>query len=478
MKVTDRYELHIGIETHVELDTRSKLFCRCRSVFAAEPNTVCCPVCTGMPGTLPALNRKAVELAVKAGAALGCNINRVSRMERKNYHYPDLPKGYQISQNDMPICSCGSFELFSGSKIRIERIQLEEDAGKLIHAEGKTYVDYNRCGVPLIEIVSAPDICSSAQAAEYITQLQILLRSLKISDCRMQEASMRFDVNISLSGKGEGPGTRVELKNMNSVSFMEKAIDYEAGRQRSLLDSGKQVKRETRRYDSKNGITEVLRIKEKETDYGFFYEPDIPYICMEDTDTERIINSLPELPCSKFRRYTTEYGIDPEKAELILKYSKVAEFFESSVKDIKCIRYAASVIYGQIFSILKTEKEKEEFCLPFTAQQFNRLIGLYEENKITKSALSSAVKECFEGNDLKTVLEKLSDKAPDREKMIELCTNAVKDNPKAVRDYLNGKTKAISVLIGSVMKSTKGTADAAETSAVIKNIISEGKYQL
>ncbi|HHZ02000.1 MAG TPA: Asp-tRNA(Asn)/Glu-tRNA(Gln) amidotransferase subunit GatB, partial [Tissierellia bacterium] len=288
------YELVVGLETHVELSTKTKIFCQCTTEFGGEPNTHCCPVCLGMPGTLPKLNKKVVEYAVKAGLATNCKIRNYSKMDRKNYVYPDLPKAYQVSQFDKPICENGYITLSSGKNIRINRIHIEEDAGKLIHERGDTYIDYNRGGVPLIEIVTEPDIRSVEEAVEYIEQLRLIMKYIGVSDVKMQEGSLRCDVNISVRKKGEEKfGTRAEIKNMNSVNFIAKAIEYEFERQVDLLESGGVVEQETRRYDSDKNITESMRGKEDAEDYRYFREPDLVNIYVSEEDINKYKKELP-----------------------------------------------------------------------------------------------------------------------------------------------------------------------------------------
>ena len=284
-----QYEMVGGLETHIELSTATKIFCGCTTAFGSEPNTHCCPICIGLPGTLPKLNRQAVRYAIMAGLVTQCTINPISKMDRKNYVYPDLPKAYQISQFDKPLCEHGYVELASGKKIRITRIHIEEDAGKLVHTRGDTFVDYNRGGVPLIEIVTEPDIRSVEEIREYLEKLQLMMKYIGISDCRMQEGSMRCDVNVSVRPAGEEKlGTRTEIKNMNSFTFIEKAVAYEVERQIDLLESGEEVVQETRRYDDARDVTESMRGKEDANDYRYFREPDLVTIATAPEEIESI----------------------------------------------------------------------------------------------------------------------------------------------------------------------------------------------
>lgn len=308
-----KYELVAGFETHIELATDTKIFCSCSTAFGGAPNSHCCPVCIGLPGTLPKLNKKVVEYGIKAGLATHGKIANISKMDRKNYCYPDLSKAYQISQLYAPLTIGGYVELSSGKKIRLHHIHIEEDAGKLIHSHGDTYVDYNRGGVPLIEIVSEPDIRSIDEAREYVEKLQQVMRYIGISDCRMQEGSMRCDVNISVRPEGsEKLGTRTEIKNMNSISNIMKAMEYEYERQVDLIENGGKVVQETLRYDDVTNTTSSMRSKEDAHDYRYFRDPDLVTICVSDEEVEEIKSTLPELPTEKYKRYVSEYGV-PER---------------------------------------------------------------------------------------------------------------------------------------------------------------------
>ena len=298
-----RYELVAGLETHVELSTKTKIFCGCTTEFGGSPNTHCCPICIGLPGTLPKLNKEVVRYAIRAGLATNCEISRISKMDRKNYCYPDLSKAYQISQYDKPLCKNGYIELSSGRRIRLNRIHIEEDAGKLIHQKGDTYVDYNRGGVPLIEIVTEPDFRSVDEVREYVEKLQLIMRYIGVSDCKMQEGSMRCDVNISVRPEGQKEfGTRTEIKNMNSIAFMAKAIEYEQERQIDIIESGGSVQQETLRYDDATNTTSSMRGKEDANDYRYFRDPDLVTINVTDQEVEELEKTIPELPDEKLER--------------------------------------------------------------------------------------------------------------------------------------------------------------------------------
>ena len=425
-----KYELVAGFETHVELATKTKIFCSCTTQFGGEPNTHCCPICIGLPGTLPKLNKKVVEYAIRAGLATNCEIAEISKMDRKNYCYPDLPKAYQISQYDKPLCEHGYIQLSNGRKIRILRIHIEEDAGKLVHRRGDTLVDYNRGGVPLIEIVTEPDFRSVDEAKEYVEKLQSIMRYIGVSDCKMQEGSMRCDVNISVRPEGsEKLGTRTEIKNMNSITFIAKAMEYEYGRQVDLIESGEKVTQETLRYDDVSNTTSSMRGKEDANDYRYFRDPDLV-----------TINVPREI-----------------------------------VEDIKARpKTAANFIIGQIFRTVETESEKEQFDVSVSAEALNELIKLLDSGKIRMNLAKSTLDKMLETGKRATELISESDMGGlDESALDELCRQAIESNPKAVSDYLAGKEKAVKAMVGFVMKNSRGKADAAlaeqKIIAIVKN---------
>lgn len=456
------YKLVIGLETHVELQTKSKIFCSCPTAFGAEPNTHCCPVCTGEPGSLPILNKEVLAYAVRAGLATNCRISKITHLDRKNYVYPDLPKAYQISQFDEPICVGGYVELDSGKRIRINHIHVEEDAGKLVHEDGYTYIDYNRGGVPLIEIVSEPDITDIAEAREYMEKLQITMRHIGVSDCKMQEGSMRCDVNISVHKEGEPLGTRTEIKNMNSLSFMEKALSYEYARQCDVLESGEKVVQETRRYNEGTQTTESMRSKEDAQDYRYFPEPDILTVEVSDEFVDAIRSAMPELPTALRKRYVEKYGLGETEADLIVKYKKIADFFNDCARQANP-KLAANLILGQIFRGMQTEEEKEAFGIKVTPSQLAELVKLQDEGKINAQIARQTLKKMLEeGKDASAYLTEDDLKGVDSGAIDKLCAEAVAANARAVNDYRNGKTQAIKALVGYVMKATRGKADAGE----------------
>ncbi|SHJ53260.1 Asp-tRNA(Asn)/Glu-tRNA(Gln) amidotransferase subunit GatB [Thermoclostridium caenicola] len=467
------YEIVCGIETHIELATKTKIFCGCTTEFGGEPNTHCCPVCTGQPGTLPILNQKVVEYAIKAGLALNCKINTKSHMDRKNYVYPDLPKAYQISQYDEPLCEKGYIELDSGKRIGITRIHIEEDAGKLVHENGYTYIDYNRGGVPLIEIVSEPDISSAEEAREYAEKLQLTMRYIGISDCKMQEGSMRCDVNLSLRKPGDPNfGVRTEIKNINSLSFIQKAVIAEAERQADILDAGGTVVQQTMRYDEATNSVTPMRDKENSDDYRYFPDPDILRFCIDEAKVEEIRASLPELPFAKLRRYVNDLGLPEATAKQISRYRKVAEFFEGALAEGASVKNAANLIVGTIFSNMDTEEEKELFAVRISAAQFAALVKLADEKKINIGVAQSTLQKMLESGKPVEEFIKPEDLVGISDEVLEnLCREAIEANPRAVDDVRNGKDKAINVMFGYIMKKTGGKADIRKAEALLRKLI-------
>jgi aspartyl-tRNA(Asn)/glutamyl-tRNA(Gln) amidotransferase subunit B len=467
------YELVSGLETHIELDTKTKIFCSCSTEFGGEPNTHCCPICIGLPGTLPKLNETVVEYAIMAGLATHCEISPVSKMDRKNYVYPDLPKAYQISQFDMPLCKNGYVELSNGRRIRITRIHIEEDAGKLVHQRGNTFVDYNRGGVPLIEIVSEPDIRSIDEAKEYLEKLQLIMRYIGISDCKMQEGSLRCDVNISVRPVGtEKLGTRAEIKNMNSFTHMTKAMDYEISRQIDLLQSGETIVQETRRYNEESGCTESMRGKEDADDYRYFREPDLVTIRISDELVEQLKARLPEAPHTKLDRYMSELGLSEADAQLLIKFRNIAEYFEAASNGINNPKIVANLIIGQIFSRLDGDSSKENFQVKVTPENLKELVKLFEAGKIKMNLLKATLDKMLDtGSSANELISENDMGGIDEDALKALCEQAVTENQSAVSDYLSGKEKALKAILGAVMKATRGRADAVQAEQLLIELI-------
>ena len=467
------YELVAGFETHVELSTKTKIFCSCTTEFGGEPNTHCCPVCIGLPGTLPKLNKQVVKYAIMAGLATNCQIAEVAKMDRKNYCYPDLAKAYQISEFDKPLCENGFIKLSNGRKIRILRIHIEEDAGKLIHEKGDTYVDYNRGGVPLIEIVTEPDFRSVDEAREYVEKLQLIMRYIGVSDCRMQEGSMRCDVNVSVRPVGSDKlGTRTEIKNMNSINNIAKAMNYEFQRQVQLIKNGGEVVQETLRFDDTTGTTSSMRTKEDANDYRYFREPDLVSIVTTKEEVEEIRKTLPVLPDVKAERYVTQYDIPEKDAQLLTRYRKISEYFDEAIVGLKTPKTVSNFIISSLFRRVETEIDKEKFLVKTTPKQLNELVKLLEDKKIQNNLAKNTLEKMLDTGKPCTEFISESDLGGVDEKALEImCKNAIESNPNAVDDFKNGKEKALMALLGNVMKQSKGKADAQSVKEKLINLI-------
>ena len=463
----ENYEVIIGLEVHAELATKTKIYCNCSTEFGADPNTHCCPVCTGMPGTLPVLNKKVVEYAVKMGLATNSEIARFSKQDRKNYFYPDTPRAYQISQYDLPLCEHGHVDitLSNGTKksIGITRIHIEDDAGKLIHDAftGDTLVDLNRCGVPLIEIVSEPDIRSAEEAVAYMQTLKEILEYLEICDCKMQEGSLRCDVNLSVRKKGETKfGTRTETKNLNSFKSIERSIEFETNRQIEELEKGGVIYQETRRFDDDKGIGYAMRSKEDAHDYRYFPEPDLAPIVLSDEYIESLKNSLPEMPHVKKERYMTEYGLSEYDATQLTSSKKTANYFEKTVSICKSPKQVANWIMSD-FAKMLNEAEIEIDASKVTEENLASLITLIDSGKISSAIAKKVFIDMFNTGKMaeEIVKEKGLIQISDEGAIKEIVLKVVENNPKSVEDYHNGKDKAIGFLVGQIMKETKGKAN-------------------
>ena len=458
------YEVIVGLEVHAELCTETKIFCGCKNAFGAEVNTLCCPVCMGMPGTLPVLNKQVVDYAIKMGHALHCRINRVSKNDRKNYFYPDLPKAYQISQFDIPLCEDGYLDiLVNGEKKRIgiTRIHIEEDAGKLIHADSfdGSLVDFNRCGVPLIEMVSEPDLRSAEEAKAYLEGITSILLYLGISDAKMQEGSVRADVNVSVRKKGAAEfGARTEMKNVNSFGAVYRAIQYEAARQVEVLEAGGVIEQETRRWDDANGRNVLLRSKEDAQDYRYFPEPDLLTFEVSEAHVQELKDSIPELPVDKTIRYMSDFGLNQDDASLLASSKPRSEFFDACVAMKKCdAKLVSNWMIGDIARILN-ERRIEVADTALTKEHLTDMICLIEKGVISNTA-AKTVLETIVDEDVdpaKVVEEKGLAQVNDTDALKKIVADVLAANGKAVADYKNGKTNVAGFLVGQCMKATKG----------------------
>ena len=461
------YELIIGLEVHAELSTKTKIFCSCPTEFGAEPNTHVCPVCMAMPGALPVLNEKVVEYAVKAGLATNCEISRNSKNDRKNYFYPDTPRAYQISQFDKPLCEHGYIEIEDDAgnpkKIGITRIHIEDDAGKLNHNEfsGGSLVDLNRAGVPLIEIVSEPDLRTSEEVDKYLKKLKAILEYIEVSDCKMQEGSFRADVNVSVRKKGETKfGTRTETKNMSSFRAITREIEYEANRQIEILENGGKVDQETLRWDDVSGKTFSMRNKEDAQDYRYFPEPDLVAIRLSDEYIENIRNNLPEMPESRKARYMEEFKLSEKDARLLTNSKHLSNMFESAEKICGNAKSAANWLLSDISRILN-EKEMEPSEIPFSAEYLAKLVELIDKGTISSAIGKKVVEELFENpkNPEEIIKEKGWIQISDEGAIKEVVLKVLENNPQSVADYKAGKDRALGFLVGQAMKETKGKAN-------------------
>ena len=460
------YEVIIGLEVHAELSTKTKIFCSCKTDFGAEPNTQVCPVCMALPGALPVLNEKVVEYAVKAGLATNCEIAKDSRNDRKNYFYPDLPKSYQISQSDKPLCNHGYIEIEDDNgnvkKVRILRIHIEEDAGKLNHNEfgSGSLVDLNRSGVPLIEIVSEPDLRSEAEADRYLKKLKSILQYIDVSDCKMQEGSFRADVNVSVHKKGEPFGTRTEMKNMNSFKSISRAIEYEKNRQINELEKGNTIIQETLRWDDLEGKTFPMRNKEDAQDYRYFPEPDLGIIQLSDEYVENIRKQLPEMPESRKNRYMNEIGLSEKDSNSITSSKYLSDLFEEAGKISGNYKAVCNWINSDIARILN-EKELEPEEIPFTAEELAEMIKLIDKGTISSSIAKKVLDELFENprDPNKIIEEKGWIQISDETQIKEVVLKVLSENEQSVLDYKAGKDRALGYLVGQAMKQTKGKAN-------------------
>ncbi|MCL6626504.1 Asp-tRNA(Asn)/Glu-tRNA(Gln) amidotransferase subunit GatB [Alicyclobacillus shizuokensis] len=468
------YETVIGLEVHVELKTKTKIFCGCSTNFGDPPNTNVCPVCLGHPGTLPVLNRQAVELALKAATALNCQINQDCKFDRKNYFYPDLPKGYQISQYDQPIGEHGYVEIEVDGRrkrIGITRVHLEEDAGKSMHGEDGRHslIDYNRTGVPLIEIVSEPDIRSPEEARLYLEAIKSIMQYCDISDCRMEEGSLRCDANISLRPEGSTEfGEKTELKNMNSFRNVQRGLEFEVQRQTQLLEQGQAVTQETRRFDEATQTTVSMRSKEEAHDYRYFPEPDLLFVHIDDAWLDRVRAELPELPAQRRARFEQELGLPAYDAGVLTAERAVADYYESVVAAGSDAKTASNWVMGDLLGYLNAQGLTVE-ASPVRPEQLAGLIAQVDKGTISiKQARDVFKLMCESGKDAEVIIkeqgmEQISDEAV----LVPIVEEVIANNPKSVEDYRAGKQKALGALVGQTMKATKGKANPAVVNKLI-----------
>ncbi len=457
-----QFETDIGLEVHAELLTKSKIFCGCSTAFGMPPNTQVCPVCLGLPGSLPVLNRRAVELAILAGLATGCTIAKELKLDRKNYYYPDLPKGYQISQFDKPLCFDGGIEIeteHGKKRVRIERIHIEEDAGKLIHDRGdETLCDYNRCGVPLIEVVTKPDLRSADEAVSFVRALREILLFAGVSSCKMQEGALRCDVNLSVREMGEEAlGERTEIKNLNSFQFIKKAILDEEARQRALVSQGERVVRETRRFDSILGKTFRMREKEEAADYRFFPEPDAFTVDVPCETVSLLQASLPALPDERRAQYVTEFGLSKKDANDLVSSKHISDVFDEAAKSAENKKTLASLFTTELFRLLPGE----DALIPITPKHLAEVSNLLSGGELNSSSAKKLLSFLWEKDEdpkavcLREDLLQISDERV----IFELAQNVIDSAQKAVEDYRAGKKQAFQALLGMGMKISRGKAN-------------------
>jgi aspartyl-tRNA(Asn)/glutamyl-tRNA(Gln) amidotransferase subunit B len=477
--MTTKYETVIGLEVHVQLNTDSKIFCGCSTEFGKEPNENTCPVCLGLPGTLPVLNKKVVDYAIMAGLALNCDIAEYSKFDRKNYFYPDLPKAYQISQFDLPIAENGEIEIETEAglfNIGVTRVHLEEDAGKLIH-EGSidkskgSLVDYNRTGVPLIEIVSEPDMRTPAQAKAYLTELKMIMEYLDISDCNMEEGSLRCDANVSLRPVGQEEfGIKAELKNMNSFSAVEKGLEYEVKRQQELLDEGKKVVQETRTWDESLNKTISMRGKEEAHDYRYFPEPDLVPLEIDAAWKEEMRKEIPELPRKKYKRFISELGLPEYDAGVLTGDKDLAVFFEEVLSDYDDPKNLSNWMMGEFLRLLN-ENGQAPFESGVSPINLAKMLKMIDQDIISGKIAKKVFEKMYNsGSDPETIVEEEGLKQiSDQNELENIVDSIIEANPDAVEDVENGKERAIGFLVGQVMKETRGKANPGLVNQMLRD---------
>jgi len=469
------YEIVIGLEVHLQFNTQTKIFCSCANGFGKEPNSQTCPVCLGLPGTLPVLNKKALEYAIKVGLALNCEINSFIKFDRKNYYYPDLPKGYQISQYDLPIARHGHIMIPNDGgwkKIQIHRAHLEEDAGKLIHdtQTNSSLVDYNRTGTPLMEIVSEPDLRSSQEAYDYLQSLKLILQYLNVSDCDMEKGSLRCDANISLRRPGETKlGTKTEVKNMNSFKAVKSALDFEAARQQKILEDGERIVQETRLWDENKAQTLTMRSKEEAHDYRYFPEPDlVPFVAEKET-IEKIRQSIPELPLEKMNRLVQEYKLSEYDGRIIIQDQHLAHFFEECAQDYPNTKNLCNWINGPLLQELNTRKISVT-ALKLSAQDLITIIKKVEEGTLSNLAAKEALTFVIDSG--KSANEVISEhnlaQVSDDSTLEKVVDELIEQHPQIADQIKSGKESAIGFLVGQAMRKTQGKANPKKMGELIK----------
>ncbi len=476
------YKPTIGLEIHAELKTNSKMFCSCKNdPDEKRPNVNICPICAGHPGTLPVANEEAIKKVIKTGLALNCKIAEVSKFDRKNYFYPDLPKGYQISQYDQPLCESGFLEI-DGKKIRIRRIHLEEDTGSLLHPEGADYslVNLNRAGIPLMELVTEPDITSGAEAKKFAEELQLILRYLGVSDADMEKGLMRVEVNISL-GSGKKLGTKVEIKNLNSFKVVEKAIDFEIERQGEMLESGEKVVQETRGWNDAKEITFSQREKEEAHDYRYFPEPDLPPLHFSKDDVEKIKAEISELPGQRRERFKQEYGLDEGPVEVLVVNKGLGEYYEKVVSEFeewtdgeskKASKLVANYLISDVKGLIG-EKEFTEKEFKITPENFAEFIKMIYKNEISSKVAKMVLAHMFNtGDDPSDIVDENNWRQMQDDGQLEkIVQEVISKNPKAVGDYKAGQQNALQFLAGQVMAATRGTANPKLVQEILKKTL-------
>lgn len=478
------YEAVIGLEVHAELKTKSKIFCGCTTEFGGEPNTHVCPVCLGLPGTLPVVNKSVVELAIRAGLALNCEIAGFSKFDRKNYYYPDLPKNYQISQYDLPIAINGHLDIDVGGqrkRIGITRLHMEEDAGKLVH-EGDnissaefSFVDYNRTGVPLAEIVSEPDMSSPEEARAYLDQLKAILEYAEVSDCKMQEGSLRCDANVSVRPKGSTKlGTKTEVKNMNSFRALQRALEYEIERQIDVLEDGEKVVQETRSWNEAQGITEVMRSKEDAQDYRYLPDPDLVPLEIDRQWVEKVRAALPELPLDRKKRFMDDYDLPEHDADVITGSRKLADFFDAAMAEYNNGKEVSNWITGELLRLLNANNMEIEESL-VSPEGLVRLLELQGQGKISGKIAKQVFEDMFKtGKSAEEIIkEKNLVQISDTGELEKIIEGIMENNPKSVEDFRSGKSQALKYLVGQVMKETKGKANPKLVNDILLDKLSE-----